>query len=445
MGIERNTLELLFGIILLTISTIHFAIHQKKGSSLCLSDAAFWLIGLTFGAAPIIMIIFNQPFYHFNDSVVLMAYTGVLLFMLGLMLSKRIWLKKFLKVNPNKNRIILAGINRISQNNIIKLYLLTLTIRIIMALAYGMFISGTATPERVTNLPYYIFIFRSLLDLILFGILIWSFGQILKSKKFIGLPSIIIIIETAYLFLRGRRLLLFILFMFVFVYLSLGNHLNKKTVLSTVLIFIVLVSIVFPFFLAFRNFFLGEGQLVGGLFESFTFSLENAYIGGIDKYSYQENIATRLYIMGWNMDIINKTGLYSGLYGKALFSNISWAIPSFILPFKGSLVNPESLINLSFGLNPVDSPSNWLAYAFADFGLAGSIFYGFIFGSVLSVADFISFKISRLYPLLALVILGSFLYLSFIVEEMPMATFTFIRDCIILFIIAKLIAGKVKN
>lgn len=445
MDIERNTFELLLGIILLTISTIHFTVHHKKGSSICLSDVAFWMIGITFGVAPIIMIIFNQPFYDFDESVIFMAYTGVLLFMFGLVLSKQIWFKKFIKKNPNKNKIIFDGLRQISERHIKQSYISTIVIRFIMAFIYGIFISGTATAERVASLPYYIFVLRSLLDLTLFGILLWSFAKILKNKKFTVLPSIIIIIETAYLFLRGRRLLLFSLFMFLFVYLALGNKLNKKIVFFTFIIFIFFVSTAFPFFLSFRNFFLGGGQLAGGLFESFTYSIETAYRTGIDKYSYQENIATRLYIMGWSMDIINKTGLYSGLYGIALLSNIIWAIPSFIMPLKGSLVNPEALINFTFALNPVDSPSNWIAYAFADFGLVGSFFYGFIFGSLLSAADFITFKVSRLYPLLAFIIFGSFLYLSFMIEEMPASTFTIIRDCTILFVITKLIAGKVKK
>lgn len=432
MTLTRELLEFFLGSILLLIVLWQFKDSLKNRKDITLIDISIWITGTSFGLAPFVLFIYGGQFPEAKLTDVFMSYLGIILFISGLLIIKK-YFKKTFRIN-NSLSDILIKVNNINPKQVLIFYSAFFIVRAVFAFNYGIFSSGTATLERIQSLPYYLFVSRSLLDLVFWGCVFWSFVKILFNKKLTLLPSLILIIEILLIFFRGRRQMLYFVFLFIYIYILLGYKINFKVLIPNAALIIFLVNIIFPYFLSFREISLGIGDNLD-LIENYSYSYYTLSQTGIDKYRYEKNIADRVYINTWNIDIISKSSLLYGLNGRALFSSIIWVVPSPLLPYKSSLKEPEFLINYNFGLAINDSPSNWPGYGFADFGLLGGLFYGLLLGLVLSLMQsFANFNLKK-YPLLSFIILGSVSFLAFFIEESPVAAFSVIRDIILLYFI----------
>ena len=67
-----------------------------------------------------------------------------------------------------------------------------------------------------------------------------------------------------------------------------------------------------------------------------------------------------------------------------------------------------------------------------------------ILGVILVFAEYFSYKLKDTLPFMSLSIVGSFLLVSFFVEETPVAAFSIIRDTFLLFLIYYLIKSVMK-
>lgn len=432
MTLTRELLEFSLGGTLLLIVFWQFKGSLKNRKDITLIDISIWITGTSFGLAPFVLYLYGGQFPEAKLTDVFLSYLGIILFISGLVIIKK-YFKKTFRVNKSLYDILI-NVNNINSKQVLVLYSVFFIVRAVFAFSYGIFSSGTATIERMQSLPYYLIVSRSLLDLVFWGCIFWSFVKILSDKKLTLLPSLILIIEILLIFFRGRRQMLYFVFLFVYIYILLGYKINFKVLIPTAALIIILVNIIFPYFLIFREISLGSRNNFD-LLENYSYSYYTLLRTGIDKYHYEKNIADRVYINTWNIDIVSKSSLFSGLNGQALFSSIIWVIPSPLFPYKSLLKEPEYLINYNFGLSLRDSPSNWIGYGFADFGLLGGLFYGLLLGLVLSLMkSFANFNLKK-FPLLSFIILGSVSFIAFFIEETPVATFSVIRDIILLYFI----------
>ena len=432
MYLSRELVEFSLAGLLVTLVSFHFIKLLNNRRSITLIDISVLITGISFGLAPFILISSGGYFPKAEIMDVASSYFGIVLFIAGLLIIKKFFLE------PSQKEInlqaLLKKVNSINTKQAFFFYALYFIIRGIYALNYGIFMSGSATADRIISLPYYLFVARSLLDIIIFGILLWSITKTLYNRKLELIPFLIILIESLLIFFRGRRQMLFLLFLFLYIYLLLGYRIRLKVLIPSIIVLIFLLNILFPVFISFRETTAMYSQS-GDIIKDYKTSYYLLSRTGIDADNYESNIATRVYINNWNTNILSKSSLTEGLNGQAMLMSIFWVIPRPMLPFKSSLKDPELLINYHFGLSLKDSPSNWPAYGFADFGLIGALFYGIILGIILFL--FQKFAVSNLkkYPFFSFIIIGSFAFLAFFIEESPVAIFSVIRDSFFLFII----------
>lgn len=436
MTLSREILEFFSGGILLLIVIWQFNLSLKNRKDISLIDISIWITGASFGLAPFVLFLYGGQFPEAKLTNVFLSYLGIILFIAGLLI-----VKKYLKKSFRKNISLadtLIKVNNINPKLVLIFYLAFFIVRAVFAFSYGIFSSGTATAERMQALPYYLFVARSLLDLVFWGCIFWSFVKILYGKKLTLLPSLILMIEILLIFFRGRRQMLYFVFLFIYLYIVFGYRVNFKILIPAAAVIVILVNIVFPYFLSFREISLRSNSNLE-LLENYSYSYYTLSQSGIDKYYYEKNIADRVYINTWNIDILSKSSLLDGLNGQAMFSSIIWIIPSPFLPFKGLLKDPEYLINYKLGLSMQDSPSNWPAYGFADFGLLGGLIYGLLLGLVLYLLQSFAHYNFKKFPFLTYVILGSVAFIAFFIEETPSAFFSVTRDIILLYLFFKVV------
>ena len=430
MNITRELIEFVFGGLLVSFVSIHFLRNLRTRNNITLIDISVWITGISFGLAPFILILSGGYFPEAKIIDVVFSYFGIFLFVTGLLIIKSYFFKRSSYSFNLQN--LLKKVNTVSTRQVFFFYTTFFVIRLIFAFDYGIFASGSATSERMSSLPYLLFVSRSLLDLTFFGILLWSITKTLYNKRLFLLPSLIIFIETLLIFFRGRRQMLYILFLFLYIYILLGYRVNLKLLVPSVLLLIVLFNIVFPIFISLRETtvkFTSSGDIVKDYQTSYYLLSKT----GVDKDFYERNVAQRVYINNWNINILSKTTLLEGLNGEALAMCILWVVPRPLLPFKGALKDPELLISYTYQLSVKDSPSNWPAYGFADFGLLGSLIYGILLGIILLLFQRFAYNIFNKHPFFSFVIIGSVSFLAFFIEESPVAVFSVIRDSFILF------------
>ena len=445
MVLSRELIEFALAGSLVIVIAIHFTNNLAARNNLTLIDISVWITGISFGLAPFILFSLGGYFPDASNIDVIYSYVGIFLFIGGLLLVKKYLLKQQHKRMTLKH--LLQQVNKISTRQIFFFYSAFFIVRLIYAFDYGIFLSGSATAERMSSLPYFLFVIRSLLDLIFFGILLWSISKILYNKKLFLLPSLIIIIEGLLIFFRGRRQMLYLIFLFLYIYILFGYRVNIKLLIPGIAILLMLFNVIFPLFLSFRETtvkFTSSGDIIQDYKTSY-YLLSST---GVDEYIYRSNVAQRVYINNWNINILNKSSLSEGLNGQAMAMCILWVVPRPLLPFKGSLKDPELLISYTYGLSLKDSPSNWPAYGFADFGVIGSFIYGVLLGLILFSFQRFAINVFGRYPFFSFVIIGSVSFLAFFIEESPVAVFSVLRDTFILFAVFYLLslfkAKKVK-
>lgn len=432
MTLTREIIEFFLGGILLLIVLWQFRYSLKNRKDISLIDISIWITGTSFGLAPFVLFLYGGQFPTAKLTDVFMSYFGIVLFVTGLLFINKKFQKTFRKNKSLSD--ILTKVNNINPKQVLVFYVVFFIVRAVFALEYGIFSSGTATAERMQSLPYYLFASRSLLDLVFWGCIFWSIVKILHDKKLTLLPSLIMLIETLLIFFRGRRQMLYFVFLFIYIYILLGYRINFKLLISSAAVLVILVNIIFPYFLSFREISLGSKNDLD-LFENYTYSYNILSRSGIDKYYYEKNIADRVYINSWNIDILSKSSLFNGLNGQAMLLSIIKVIPSPFLPSKGLLKDPEYFISYNFGLSLEDAPSNWPAYGFADFGLLGGLIYGLLVGLVLFLMQYFAHYNFKRFPFFSFIIFGSVSFLAFFIEESPVAVFSVLRDTILLYFI----------
>lgn len=430
MEFSRELLEFFLGGLLLFVIIFQFKQSIKNRKSISLIDISIWITGTSFGLAPFILILYGGQLPEANLINVLLSYLGIFLFIIGLLAIKKNLKKSLLKKAVLID--IIKNVDRVNPKVVLFSYSIFFLVRAIFAFDYGIFTSGSATAERMQSLPYYLFVFRSLLDLVSWGCILWSIVKILSNKKLILLPAIILIIETLMIFFRGRRQMLYLVFLFIYIYILLGYRINLRILIPSTLILIILINFIFPAFITFREISLNIKN--PDLIENYSTSYYSLLQTGIDRSRFESNIAQRVYINSWNIDIISKSSLVDGLKGQAIISSILFVIPRPLLPFKGLLKDPEYLINYNLGLGLNDSPSNWPAYGFADFGLLGGLIYGIFLGIILSFLQYFAAYNFNKFPFFSFTILGSVSFIAFFIEETPSAVFSVFRDIIIMYI-----------
>jgi hypothetical protein len=437
---ERYTIEFALAIILITITFYHFYKRYKKPKTIILNDVAIWLTGFAFGFAPFVFVYSGGSFQENKIIDVIMSYLGIFLFLFGLYIVGKLNLSSN-RSNKNKENYFSSFkeiVTKISTKEVFFFYSLFFIIRLYIGIEYNLFVSGSGTEANILILPYMIVLLRSFIDLFLYTSIVWSISILLVKKKFLILPFLIILSEFLISFFQGRRPILFLIFSAFFVFIVLGYRINKQWFAFVVILLFLANTLIFPDFLMFRNYYSSDPNKTN-LIDDIAYNLKLTFMTKQNTYDYLENIKVRSYINDWNIPIIAKSGIYNGLHGNIILLSASWIIPKFLFPNKYSIISPEYLINVYAGNYNTDSPENLIGYGFADFGLLGALIYGVMFGIILFLVEKLAIKIKDKQKYASLLLISSFIFVAFSVEQGLISVFSMLRSALIVFVILALL------
>lgn len=326
---------------------------------------------------------------------------------------------------------LIPDLKRIPQSAILIAYIAVLAVRVILAFQYGILFSGTVVEERVLAIPYYLAALSSLTEAISSGCLLWASTAFNhengRQRRWLAL--IILSTEFVWSFIRGRR---WLLTWFVFVWLGriiTGQKFKLKQTVLAVAGGVVLVSVIFPYFLAVRNVYSDSPSAVDALK---TAVIQAYYTGDSVEHRYTENMSTRPLVSRFITRILDSQENRDPMMGDALISTFVWAIPTVVYSDKRERPQTEALIQQYYGIPVLDASISWPAVGVSDFGLMGGLLSGLCVGLFLILAQIIVLSVRQRQPLSTLLICGLLLNLILQAEINPTSYWLFFRDSMIL-------------
>jgi hypothetical protein len=432
--INNYLIEFSLALILLIFTFFHFYKRYNNRKSIILIDVAIWTTGLAFGLSPFIYV-FNGGSFKDNIIDVILSYLGIFLFIFGLNIVSKINNRIRKKFNePNYFTFLPRLVNSISTKEVFFFYSFFFITRLYIAIEYNLFVSGSGTEATILNLPYSIVLIRDLIDLFGYASIVWAVSVLLMRKNKLLFPSLIIIIESLFMFFQGRRQIIFLFFIVFFVFIVSGYRLRIKYFIYAIIILFIANTVIFPSFLIFRDYYSFDNTRTN-IIDDIAYNLNLTLSTPQDSYNYAQNIKVRVYINEWNISIIKKSGIYGGLNGNVFLLSAYWVIPKIFFQNKYSNITPENLINTYSFNYQYDSPENLPGYGFADFGLLGGLLYGIMFGLILLLVEKIAVRLSNKFGYASLLLMSSFIFVAFSVEQGLISVFAMIRSSIIIVII----------
>ncbi len=335
---------------------------------------------------------------------------------------------------------LLPNIKNIQVHTISIVYVIIWSLRIILAVNYGILFSGTASSENTLGVPYWLVIALSISNILGLGCLLWASIIInTTGSSFIrSAARIILLLEFLWFFMKGRRYLLSWLLFVIIGYVVSQTKIAFKTFAIVSMITIFIITVMFPLFLTIRTVYFSEIRSESAI-EQLISSTKEAYNqqGKIQHIeTYESNLSTRPLVSRFVTRILEKQSSPNDLMaGNALLSSIMWAIPSAILPSKIGTLQTEQLIQSHYGMRQFDTSITWPALGVSDFWILGGFFAGICVGGVILFMGYIIRRNQINHPFLALVFIASIIYTVFQVEENPVAYWVLLRGIFIILII----------
>jgi hypothetical protein len=243
-----------------------------------------------------------------------------------------------------------------------------------------------------------------------------------------------LVLEFGWMFLSGRRWLVEWLMFMAMGYFCSGRRLNWRMIVvgGVVLGFVFLFF--FPLFLNIRYLYqAGIAADENAILRFFSVLMQAL---SIDRETANaltaENLSDRPLIHRFICEILAGQRGHPLMMGEALLSTILWAIPSALLTSKLDLLQAEQFIQDWYGMPLVDTSITWPAVGCADFGIAGGFIVGLLVGLILLATQWLSMRLRRGFPFLAMCLLGGMMHLVFNVECDPTVYWLLFRNLMIL-------------
>ncbi len=444
-------LELIFATVVIVVVAIIARRAYLAPERMNLFDLALLFYGIYFGFGPWVAFFYGGGTLPQEPAWLLVySYTIIISFLFGLWLigaASGIPWNRYTAEPADENRFGIATFiqryQQIGWTPILITVGFVWTIRLIRALSYGMWISGSSQLENMLSMPYYFVIFDQFAVVFAFGYLLWSSVTLWVSKGVTPrmFSLCILACEFGWAFLRGRRwMLLWLVFVF-FGFLASGRKIRLKHLLVAVFMLAFSVTSLFPLFFSFRHIYFSEKFTSDNPIEKSGDAILMAFEerNQVLDESLAYNMSTRP--LGCREFICRiREGLDKRppMMGKALVSSIVYTIPSALYPKKYKQLAYEQSVQDYYRLPLHDTASNWPAAGCADFDLAGGVIAGLIVGIWIVTMQWWALQLMGRHPIISLVLFGTMLATLIQVEAPPTVLWAIPRNILILLIMAML-------
>jgi hypothetical protein len=210
--------------------------------------------------------------------------------------------------------------------------------------------------------------------------------------------------------LDGRALFLFAVFTLFYFWIKVRGELNRRILVIGALSVAAAFLLVFPVFKTFQ-YNIRERSATGARVENQDVIESAARVLRGELANEAENVADfnrqdlgrsgRFYWVSWNAMVIDGVSASGAIGGGVTINDISFVLPRFV---KGQLIETDNYIQQGLRLPIFDATTNVVAIAYADFGLAGCLIYGFLFPAFVMAISLLCSALFRSRPLILLLI-----------------------------------------
>ncbi len=208
----------------------------------------------------------------------------------------------------------------------------------------------------------------------------------LFRRRLPWLAATFMVLELAWLFLQGRRLLVIGLAAMLFVLLAIGWRPTKRHAIAALVSAATVFYVVWPLFFHMREI----GQRTGTGYVDVpvvTLALEVApeawrrMTGASEGPSHSDNLKGRALAISFLVELVEAHADSPGgqfMSGRIVYRSILAVIPRLLWPEKVNVLGftaPEAQIIDHFRLRESDKSSSWISFGYADGGVLGILVY----------------------------------------------------------------------
>lgn len=304
---------------------------------------------------------------------------------------------------------------------------------------FGFTFYGSASRERMLSVPYPMFVLKSLMNVLSFGMIGYGAAYLIRNKRLTFWVLLFLSSQILLDYFSRRTYLAAFLIVFIIKLIMDNLRIKLRQVVVVGTLVLLLLQVFFPFLFVFRamtnEVAFGNKGNETNLTEAYELSQGNR--GRLVGKGEEENIAYRTNQIARIIYLMKFPGNEGNFMNGILFGTQVWSvIPRVFNPNKisqGKLMN-EGVIFVYYGKRPFDISDDFSIYGYLDFGYWGTFMAGLMQGILLILYDFFSFRFARIHPLLGLSVLTWMIYYHLNLEYNYSTEFSFLREMIILFL-----------
>lgn len=451
--------ELILAACVVVFTVVHFLVNYRYRNKILLSDVFIWFAGALFGGGPFLSLAFGYRDFPEFSMPLLYTYLSVVLFFLGLLLSKLLFQNTLIrhpKLTKGGQRspvfYFIDHCREIPITNLIGVFLVFIGIKA-YNISIGGGISGFNTLDVMMNKSYVVVVLEQITDPFKYVLLFCCFFSLFKGQKrswIFVIPILFALLTDS--FLQGRREMVYFVVVAGFTLFAVKRRIKFSYAVMVVGAVIIIFGVISPFYLAFRS----AGQearnteVDNRLISLMSRGLEEAQLRSGEQLAEKgtNNLAHRFLLIRtvpYTLFEVQEEQL--PMFGKAFFQAATSALPRSFRPYE-AWINPESYVQMQFGLPIRDESTSVLGHFVADFWLLGGLIGGLFLGLYLNFGTYLAFRIFQSMPVVGISVFASLFTLAINTEINPGFILVVPRNLFVMWIIflcVRFVGIKVKD
>lgn len=341
---------------------------------------------------------------------------------------------------------IMAESLRIRPLHLLLMGLVVHGLHVAMHMKYGIVLSGSFSFGEMMAVPYPVRALNSVVKFAGIGVALLAVAKIATRQPGRVLCFMVIAMETAYMFTRGRRFLFAFIIAGFLVYLIPRMRMKMKHAVIIIVCVALLWNFFFPLFVSVRKQWqinpdapvsVWFSDAINDLRDDSTVTVSTLSLEdeGYSSIEARLRAANSIYVVAeaQQQDVPN-------LRGRVFLGSLVGAVPHAIFPWKRSFhVYEDEAINSRYHVQTAsgDLSTFMPMTGLADFGLLGALLYGVVFVIIIRLAQYLYLGMYKHTPLAACIAMGIFIIeVPMQMEHMFLSEITTLRSMLIVMVLA---------
>jgi hypothetical protein len=317
-------------------------------------------------------------------------------------------------------------------------FLIVLGFLIGFNVVFGFTFYGSASRERMLSIPYPMFVLKSLMNVLSFGMIGYGAAYLIRNNRITFWVLLFLCSQVLLDYFSRRTYLAVFLIVFVMKLIMDNMRIQFRQVVIVGVFMALLLQVFFPFLFVYRALTNEIASTSKSQETNFgeAYALSQGNRGRLLSKNEDENIAYRTNQIARSIYLMRFPGTEGNFMNGILFGTQVWSVvPRVFNPnkIKQHKLMHEGVIFVYYGKKSFDIADDFAIYGYLDFGFWGTFLAGLMQGILLILYDFFAFRFARIHPLLGLSVLTWMIYYHLNLEYPYSQEFAFLREMLILF------------